>query len=258
MATLTLALFQNDSVPGNAEAQLTALDGAMTEAANAGADLLITPELFLCGYNIGHQVPQLAEELDGPSLRRAAELAGQHKVACLIAYAERDGSQIYNSACLLGADGTRLANFRKLHLSGAYEQEQFVPGNEIVTADVNGVTVAPLICYDVEIPEAVRAAARAGADLVMVPTALRQQYSHLTETMIPTRAFENGIYVAYVNHAGKEDEFVYCGLSRLAGPRGQISSAGSQASVHICTLDTEQIENARAELPYLREARRDL
>ena len=133
-----------------------------------------------------------------------------------------------------------------------------MPGNEVVTAGINGVTVAPLICYDVEIPEAVRAAARAGADLVMVPTALRQQYSHLTETMIPTRAFENGIYVAYVNHAGTEDEFVYCGLSRLAGPRGSVSSAGSEACVHICTLDTTEIENARAELPYLREARRDL
>lgn len=258
MAVLTLALFQNDTVPCNPEAQLEALDAALAEAARAGADLLITPELFLCGYNIGDQVQQVAEPQDGKSLRRAAELSSRHGVNCLIAYAERDGQGVYNSACLMSADGSVPVNFRKLHLSGRYEQAQFTPGNHIVTAKVNGITVAPLICYDVEIPEAVRAAARAGAALVMVPTALREQYSHLTGTMIPTRAFENGVYVAYVNHAGSEGEFAYCGLSRLAGPRGQISSAGSEACVHICTMDTAEIEKARAELPYLKEARRDL
>lgn len=258
MTTLRLALFQNDSVPEDPGAQLTALDGALREAAAAGADLLITPELFLCGYNIGDKVPQIAEPVDGPSLQKAAALAKTHEVACLLAYAEQDGSKTYNSACLFGADGSLLANFRKLHLSGPFEKAQFVPGNDVVTATVKGITVAPLICYDVEIPEAVRAAARAGADLVMVPTALREQYSHLTETMIPTRAFENGVYVAYVNHAGTEGDFAYCGLSRLAGPRGQVSSAGSEAGVHICTMDTEEIQKARAELPYLKEARRDL
>ena len=61
MATLTLALFQNDTVPCNPQAQLSALDAALAEAAAADADLLITPELFLCGYNIGDQVVQFAE-----------------------------------------------------------------------------------------------------------------------------------------------------------------------------------------------------
>lgn len=258
MARLTLALFQNDTSPCNAEAQLGALEAALTEAAQAGADLLITPELFLCGYNIGDQVPAVAETQNGKNLCRAAALSRKYGVCCLIGYAERAGKEIYNSAYLAAADGTMLGNFRKLHLSGPYEKAQFTAGNDIITAEIKGVVVAPLICYDVEIPEAVRAAARAGADLVMVPTALREQYSHLTSTMIPTRAFENGVYVAYVNHAGSEGEFVYCGLSRLAGPAGQISSAGSEACVHICSLDTNEIEKARAELPYLKEARRDL
>ena len=258
MAKLTLALFQNDTVPCNAGAQLDALEAALAEAAEAGADLLITPELFLCGYNIGNQVPDVAEPQDGESLGRAAALCKKYGVGCLIGYAEREGKEVYNSAYLAAADGSRLGNFRKLHLSGPFEKAQFTAGNDIVTAEVNGVVVAPLICYDVEIPEAVRAAARAGAALVMVPTALREQYSHLTSTMIPTRAFENGLYVAYVNHAGSEGEFAYCGLSRLAGPGGQISSAGAEACVHICSVDTAEIENARAELPYLKEARRDL
>lgn len=258
MAKLTLALFQNDTTPCNPEAQLAALDAALAKAGQAGADLLITPELFLCGYNIGDQAAHVAEAQDGDSLRRTKALCSKHGVACLLGFAESDGPVVYNSAHLVDADGSVLGNFRKLHLSGSYEKSQFAVGNRIVTAEINGVVVAPLICYDVEIPEAVRAAARAGAELVMVPTALRVQYGHLTETMIPTRAFENGIYVAYVNHAGSEGEFAYCGLSRLAGPSGQISSAGSDACVHICTLDTAEIEKARAELPYLTEARRDL
>ena len=67
MPQLTLALFQNDSVPLNPSAQLAALDAALGEAARAGAELLITPELFLCGYNIGAKVHEVAEPHDGGS-----------------------------------------------------------------------------------------------------------------------------------------------------------------------------------------------
>ena len=143
-------------------------------------------------------------------------------------YAERADERIYNSAILFGADGARLFNYRKLHLSGAYEKATFELGDEVVTARIDGVTIAPLICYDVEFPEAVRAAARAGAQVVCVPTALREQYARLADTMIPTRAFENGFYVAYVNQAGAEGDWDYCGLSRLAGPDGRVVATAGQ------------------------------
>lgn len=259
MAELTLALFQHQSQPGDKAAQLNALRSAAAEASAAGAKLIVTPELFMAGYNIGAQALELAEAVDGPFLTDVSGIAQDKGVAILCAYAERDGDELFNSAALISADGARVFNFRKLHASGSYEKATYGCGDDVVTAEIDGVTIAPLICYDVEQPEAVRAAALAGADVVCVPTALRQQYAHLTETMIPTRAFENGCFVAYVNHAGSEGDYEYCGLSRLAAPDGSVVSAqGNAPELVIAQVETDRIASARAELPYLTDRRADL
>ena len=259
MARLTLALYQNDSVAGDKAAQLAALRGAAGRAARAGADLLITPELFMAGYNIGDLVHELAEPRDGPFLKGVADIARDNAISILCAYAERGDDVLYNSAALIDADGALELNYRKLHASGGYEKLTFALGDELVTFSLKGVTAAPLICYDVEFPEAVRAAALKGADVICVPTALRVQYAHLTASMIPSRAFENGCFVAYVNHAGSEGDFDYCGLSRLAAPDGSVVSAkGRDEELVIAEVDTERVHAARAELPYLTDRRPDI
>jgi len=255
MTQFTLALFQHECGSDTPSDRLDALDEAMQKAARAGADLLITPELYLSGYNIGDDVVELAESADGPSLIRAGEIAARHGVALLLAYPERVGETLHIAAALIGKNGERAADFRKLHCAGAWERSTFSPGAGIVTGTIDGVTIAPLICYDVEMPEAVRAAARAGADIVAVPTALRHQYVHLTRTMIPTRAFENGLFVAYVNQAGSEGDWTYCGNSTIAGPSGYVRHAGTEPELMFETIDLQDIVRARAELPYLEQAR---
>ena len=259
MAKLTLALFQCDSHAGDKAAQLSSLRDAARQASDGGADLMVTPELYMAGYNIGELVGDLAEPSDGPFMREVSALARSCGLHIMCGYAERTDGRIYNSAIMFGADGARLFNYRKLHLAGAYEKSAFEPGDRVVTTRVNGVTVAPLICYDVEFPEAVCAAARAGAEVVCVPTALRERYAHLAETMIPTRAVESGLYVAYVNQAGAEGDWHYCGLSRLAGPDGRVvATAGAGQELLLATAETERISAARAELTYFEDLRPDL
>ncbi|CAM5716447.1 Carbon-nitrogen hydrolase OS=Streptomyces alboniger OX=132473 GN=CP975_05405 PE=3 SV=1 [Streptomyces alboniger] len=77
-----------------------------------------------------------------------------------------------------------------------------------------------MICYDVEFPENVRAHALAGTDLLLVPTAQMHPFQFVAESVVPVRAFENQMYVAYVNRVGQEGEFEFVGLSTLAGPDG--------------------------------------
>ena len=76
-----------------------------------------------------------------------------------------------------------------------------------------------MICYDVEFPENVRAHALAGTDLLLVPTALMRPFEFVAESVVPVRAFENQLYVAYVNRVGPEGEFDFVGLVCLAGAR---------------------------------------
>lgn len=257
MPPLRTALLQNSGRTGHVDENLKVLDGAARRAAEAGARLLVCPELFLTGYAIGADVSRLAELADGPSARAVAEIAVRHGLAVLYGYPERAGEKIFNAAQLIGPDGAALANYRKTHLFGCFEQEWFTPGEQpVVQAELDGVRIGIVICYDVEFPENVRAHALAGTGLLLVPTAVMHPFQFVAESVVPVRAFESQLYVAYVNRTGQEGEFEFVGLSCLAGPDGAVRArAGRGEELVIGEVDPEFLSASRAANPYLRDRR---
>ncbi|MEV6123557.1 carbon-nitrogen hydrolase family protein [Streptomyces sp. NPDC052077] len=251
------ALLQSSGRPGSVAANLEVLDRAAERAAAAGAGLLVTSELFLTGYAIGDDVARLAERADGPAAEAVARIAARHRIALAHGYPERAGDAVHNALQLVSADGTRLADYRKTHLFGAFEEEHFTPGDRpVVQARLNGLTVGLLICYDVEFPENVRAHALAGTDLLLVPTALMHPFPFVARSLVPVRAFENQMYIAYVNRAGREGEFDFLGLSVLAGPDGIARArAGSGEELLLAEADPAALAASRAANPYLRDRR---
>ncbi len=251
------ALLQSSGRPGSTAENLKVLDEAAGRAAAAGAGLLVAPEMFLTGYAIGDDIARLAEPADGDSADAIAETATRHGLAIAYGYPERAGATVYNSAQLISADGTRLANYRKTHLFGCFERDHFTPGEQqIVQAEVDGVRVGILICYDVEFPENVRTHALAGTDLLVVPTAQMHPFQFVAESMIPVRAFENQMYVAYVNRVGREGEFEFVGLSTLAGPDGIARTrAGRGEEQVLADVDAAFLAASREANPYLRDRR---
>ena len=216
-------------------------------------DLVVCPELFLSGYNVGDRVRRLAEPQEGPFAEAAAALARKRRTALIYGYPERTGGGVYNAAMCIGADGGVLAHHRKLRLPNAFEQSNFAPGDAYTFFQLNGWKIAILVCYDIEFPEAVRGCAQQGAQLVVAPTALKKQWSFVARNMVPTRAFENGIFVAYANYCGNEGDFEYLGESRFIGPLGQVISAADQEALVTAVLDRQEIALARRDLPYLQD-----
>ncbi|GGM13121.1 hydrolase [Streptomyces fumigatiscleroticus] len=251
------ALLQSSGRPGSPAENLKVLDEAAGRAAAAGARLLVTPEMFLTGYAIGDAVGHLAEPADGEAADAVAETAARHGLAIAYGYPERAGGSVFNSAQLISADGTRLANYRKTHLFGCFEHDHFTPGGRpVVQADLDGLTVGLLICYDVEFPENVRAHALAGTDLLLVPTAQMHPFQFVAESVVPVRAFENQMYVAYVNRVGREGEFEFVGLSTLAGPDGIARTrAGRAGELLLADVDPAFLTASREANPYLRDRR---
>lgn len=251
------ALLQSSGRPGSVVENLKVLDEAAGRAAAGGAALLAAPEMFLTGYAIGDDIGRLAEPADGDSADAVAEIATRHGLAIAYGYPERDGDAVYNSAQLISADGTRLANYRKTHLFGDFERAHFTPGEQpVVQAELNGLTVGLMICYDVEFPEPVRAHALAGTDLLLVPTANMHPFQFVAEALVPVRAWENQMYVAYINRIGQEGEFDFFGLSTLAGPDGVARTrAGRGEELLLTDLDPELLANSRAANPYLTDRR---
>ena len=249
---MKLAVYQEKSAAGDVPGALELLRRRALAAAAAGAGLAIFPEMFLTGYNIGDAVFKLAEPVDGPSAGRAAAIARDAGVALLYGYPERDGRTVYNSALLIGRDGLPLANYRKTHLYGSEEKRLFAPGDSLMLAEFDGLKIGILICYDVEFPEAVRALALAGAELIAVPTALIRPFDIVARALVAARAFENQVYVAYAGMCGSEAGLGYCGLSCIVGPDGQdLARAGTGPDLLLADIDLSAISRSRKENPYL-------
>ncbi|MEV7444982.1 carbon-nitrogen hydrolase family protein [Streptomyces sp. NPDC091204] len=258
MPALRTALLQSSGVLGDTAQNLKALDEAAARAAQGGAGLLVTSEMFLTGYALDLQdIPGLAEPADGPSAVAIGEIARRHGVAVLYGYPERGDGAVFNAAQLIGPDGVRLANYRKTHLFGCFEQDAFTPGDTpVVQADLGGLRIGVMICYDVEFPENVRAHALAGTDLLLVPTAQMHPFQFVAEQLVPVRAFENQMYIAYVNRTGPEGEFEFVGLSCLASPDGVTRTrAGRGEELVFGEADPELLAASRETNPYLRDRR---
>ena len=238
---MRLTLFQADAEPGAPHRNLDRLERAAAEAAERGSALLVGPEMGLTGYDIGAEaVRALAEPADGPMAARVAAIARRHGIALLYGYPERGAyGAVFNAAQLIGADGRRLLNQRKAHLYGDLDRSSFAPGGDsFPTAEVGGMRVGVAICYDVEFPELVRRHALAGVDVLLVPTALMTPYEVVATTIVPARAFENGIFVAYANRCGREGTLNYCGLSSVAAPDGSVLARAGDGET-LLTIDLD-------------------
>ncbi|WP_328603110.1 carbon-nitrogen hydrolase family protein [Amycolatopsis sp. NBC_00345] len=236
------------------------LPDAVAEASARGAGLVVTAEMITTGYAIGAATHERAEPSDGPFAREIGALAAKHGVAIAYGYPERDGGRVYNSVQLVDAGGARLANYRKTHLFGDLDRAWFTPGAEaVVQADLGGLRVGLLICYDVEFPELVRAHALAGTQLLLVPTALMRPYELVAETLVPARAYESQLYVAYANRCDSEGELTYCGLSSIVAPTGTVlAKAGDGPALISADVDAGALEASRAENTHLADRRPEL
>ncbi|MEQ9334855.1 carbon-nitrogen hydrolase family protein [Thalassobaculum sp.] len=259
---MRIALLQCAPGAPDTAAGLARLDAAASRAAAAGAALLVTPEMFLTGYAIGPEaVATLAEPADGPAAREAAAIARRHGVALLYGWPERDGDAVYNAVQLIDADGRRLAGYRKTHLFGEVDRGQFRAGRTLSPVVEFGgpqraFRVALAVCYDIEFPEVARALALAGAEAILVPTANMAPFHSVATRLVPARAEENTVFVAYANYVGREGGFDYCGLSCVAGPDGaDLARAGTDEALLVADLDRARIDAARSQLTYLSDRR---
>jgi len=261
MAPLRTALLQGPGgIPGSVGDSLAVLADAARQAAEQGARLLVTDEMFLTGYALGDRVAELAEPAGGPAQARVAEIAARHRIGIVYGAPEREGDAVFNTARFVGPDGGLLAVYRKTHLFGDYERNVFTAGAEpVVQAELDGVRIGLLICYDVEFPEPVRAHALAGTELLVVPTALMRPYEVVPRTLVPARAYENGLFLAYVNRCGPEGSYDFTGLSCLAGPDGVVRArAGGAGELLLADADLAMLRAARAQTPYLTDRRPEL
>lgn len=249
-----LAVFQSPAELTGPEARLAWLRAALGKTAGRGIDLVLLPELFMTGYNIGKALETWAEPADGRFAKAVADLAAEHDLAIHYGFPERCGELVYNAAQCISPDRARLGGHRKLILPPGFESDYFRPGSGCELFTYRGIRIATLICFDIEFPETARHAAVAGAELLLVPTALGAQWGWVGRTMVPTRGFENGTFLAYANHCGSENGMSFLGESFISAPDGrELARAGSHEELLEVEIDVTLVARAQARLPYLQD-----
>lgn len=251
-----LSCLQAEGVPGDTNHNLEVIDRAAAQARNDGAHLLITPEMFVTGYDCGDLARVLHSGLDLQTCVSA--IASRHRIAILAGLPlPRPEGGVTNAAVFVDDTGEQIGVHHKSHLYGAIDKDRFQPGLQASTiVDYCGVRIGILICFELEFPEPARLAALAGAQLIVVPTANMEPYRAINEHLVWTRAWENQAYVAYVNRCGSERTTRYVGRSAIHGPGGElIAQADTTPALLTADVDHAAVTAARHDFSYLAERR---
>ncbi|HXS66448.1 MAG TPA: carbon-nitrogen hydrolase family protein [Streptosporangiaceae bacterium] len=247
---------------------LKRIESALTSAKEQGSDLAVFPESSMVRFSA--DLREAAEPLDGPfctGLSQAARSTGVALAAGI--FTTGPDNLVYNTTVAIDAAGKLVAAYRKIHLFdalGTRESETVAPGNEIVVAELAGLKVGFLTCYDVRFPELARALAIRGADLLVIPSAWAAglfKEEHWV-TLVRARAIENTIWIAAADQVPDLDEPptkapTGVGRSLLVDPMGTVRlDLGSAPGIAVGIVDTEMTARVRSALPSLHHRRPDI
>ncbi|HEU0165037.1 MAG TPA: carbon-nitrogen hydrolase family protein, partial [Thermomicrobiales bacterium] len=249
----------------NIDAALAGIDAA----AGTGARLVVLPEVWTyLGADTGNAAA--AELIPGPLTDLLAERARRHGIflhAGTMLERVEGQRHLHNTAVVFDPNGEIVARYRKIHLfdvdidTASYrESDTIAPGDEVVTFELDGVTVGLATCYDVRFPELFRILALRGAEIILLPAAftLTTGKDHW-ETLIRARAIENGIFMVATAQVGVHPPGLWCyGRSMVVDPWGLvIAQAADRPSVLTTAIELDEVERVRRQIPSLANRKPD-
>jgi predicted amidohydrolase len=236
-------------------------------AAARGARLVVLPEVF-CWRGRRAEESAHAESIPGPTTETMANVARECAIyLCMGSMLERSSQgRSYNTSCLLDPSGRIIGRYRKIHLFDVQlpgrvavcESESRAPGDEVLAVPTELGTIGLSICYDLRFPELYRRLARAGAEVLLVPSAftLPTGAAHW-ELLCRARAVENQCYLIAPDQTGTSPHgHADYGDSLIADPWGRVlARAGDGEGVVTAEIDRAYLAQVRRELPCLAHAR---
>ena len=270
VAALQLA-FEKDDITAN----IARAEASVREAARRGAEIILLPELFSDHYfcktqDEAHFASAFAWR-DHPAVLAMQGLAAELGAVIPVSIFEKDGPEYFNSVVMIDADGALLGVYRKSHIPdgpGYQEKFYFKPGNTGFRVwDTQKGRIGVGICWDQWFPEAARAMALMGADILLYPTAIGAEPQDETldtaarwRRAMQGHAVSNVIPVIAANRVGNEDGQVFYGTSFIADETGEVLTDLDRTEAGIITaqFDLDAIERERAAWGFFRDRRPDL
>ena len=274
MSEITVAAIQMKMTAQPTE-NLARAEALVREAADKGAQIVLLPELFerpyFCQERRYDYLDYAQPVSENSAVLRMQTVAKERSIVIPVSFYERDGNSSYNSVAMIDADGSLLGVYRKTHIpDDHYYQEKFYfsPGNtgfRVFETRYGNVGVG--ICWDQWFPEAARAMALLGADIILYPTAIGSEPILTTDSMPHWRrtmqghAAANILPVVAANRVGEErvmpstenggqtSALVFYGSSFLTDETGEIVAGADRES--------ESVITARYDFAKIRQERRN-
>jgi len=255
---LTVSAAQFEHRNGDKQYNLSIIEALAGKASGEGSNVVAFHECSITGYTFARHLSkagmlELAEYIPGgPSIARLTDIAAANNITLLAGLFEKDREDnLYKTYVCIDKTGL-VARFRKLH---PFINPYLTPGNEYCIFDLHGWTCGILICYDNNVIENVRATALLGAEIIFMPhvtmctpstrpgagfvepglwknrendpTTLRLEFDGMKGRgwlmkWLPSRAYDNGIYVVFANAIGMDDDQLKNGCSMILDPFGDI------------------------------------
>jgi omega-amidase len=260
---MKIAVAQISCSLGDSEANLLKVRDFSQRAKEAGAELIVFPEMTDTGYSMAVIQNHASYWKTGfvPSLQK---IANQLSMAIVSGVSERDGSAIYNSQVLIDAKGDLVGKYRKTHLYAVAPVEEhicFAPGDAFTSFELGGLRFGFSICYDLRFPEMYRKlATEQNVGAFIISSAWPFPRVEHFRVLGQARAIENQSYVVASNRVGRDDDLWFCGSSAIIDPRGVVIAAGSadrEELIH-ADLSEELVQSVRRRIESLAHRRKDL
>ena len=226
------------------------------------ADMYIFGELSLTGYPLKDEIRNLAETKNGPSIKHMKKIAEKNN--CYIIFGmpiknDKIKGLNHNSAVIIHPNGKiNIYNKWFLPTFGPFEEKIYYDeGENLEIINTKHGKIGLIICYDLFFPELCKAYTLKGADMIICISASPSVTRKYFETLLPARAIENTVFIAYVNLVKTQEDLTFWGGSQIYDPLGnQIKKAPYyKENITICDIDLNKIKQARANRPVIRDIR---
>ena len=258
--TLRIAMAQFDFPVGDVAGNAGRIARMIAEARDEhGADLVLFPELALCGYPPEDLLlrPSFLRDCQAALDAIAAEVRG---IVAVVGWPQADGAVAFNASSVL-REGRIERTYRKRELPNyaVFDERRYFdvdPDNEDCVFDIGGVPVGLLICEDLWFAEPIASTVEKGAQLVLVPNASpfeRDKHAQ-RDALLAQRVAETGAAIAYLNVVGGQDALVFDGASVVADADGTVHPAARAFEEHWLVADYDPAARRFAPVAWPAEA----
>jgi predicted amidohydrolase len=295
MRDVRVAAAQFEHADGDKDANLAAIRRLATRAVKEqGAEVVCFHECSITGYTWLQRLTRdelygLAEPVDGPAIETLRQIAGDLGAVVMAGWIERDGDRCFKGYVGVDESGCVVLHHRKLH---PFIHPDIAPGDRFTVAEIRGVKLGCLICYDNNLPENVRITSLLGAEVIVMPhvtgctpspmpgrgevepalwdnrhrdpARLRLEFQGPKGRgwlikWLPARAWENGVYAVFSNCIGRDGGTIKPGLAMIVDPDGEVLVESQMLGddVVVATLAPERFAQASGRR-YLRARRPEL